>query len=147
MHPQYSSDGSRFWTGSRWIPADQVLDAPPVPVPVTPPATGVSAAWRQPRVLASALATLLVVGVVAAALSAGAVIARRDRRAAPLSVPRAATILGLPITDGVRSAALYGTLTRGGVTESVAGTIDFAPARALALTLTAGGAQMAETLD
>ena len=148
MRPQYSSDGSRYWTGSRWIPADQVLNAPPAPVPVTPPATRVGAAWHRPRVLASALAALLVVGLVAAAVSGGAVVARHDERATPpLAVPPAATILSLPITDGVRSAALSGTLTRAGVTEAVAGIIDFTPARALALTLMRGGAQVAETLD
>lgn len=62
-------------------------------------------------------------------------------------MPPAESIFDLPFTDDVDSAAVQGTLTRGGVTETVAGVVDFAPGRALQVTLTKGSTEVGEFLD
>ncbi len=144
MHPHYTPDGSWFWTGTRWIPADQVQTPPPEPAPVAP-----QPAWRgfrwQPW-LAAALAALLVVSV-----SAGLVVSRAAGRGMTLpqtlAVPAADSIFSLPFTDDVDSTALQGTLTRGGVTDTVVGVLDFAPGRALQATLYRGSTEIGEFLD
>jgi hypothetical protein len=62
-------------------------------------------------------------------------------------VPPAESIFSLPFTDDVDSTALQGTLTRGGVTDTVVGVLDFAPGRALQVTLYRGTNEVGEFLD
>lgn len=62
-------------------------------------------------------------------------------------MPSAQSIFALPFTDEVDSAAMQGTLTHAGVTETVAGVLDFAPGHALQVTLYQGSAEVGEYLD
>jgi hypothetical protein len=146
VHPHYTPDGSWFWTGTRWIPADQVQGPPEALAP--PPVTASSAQPRSRRQqwLAAALAALLVASVTVAVLAVRSG-GRGGTAPQALAVPPAQSIFSLPFTDDVDSAAIQGTLTRGGVTETVAGVLDFAPGRALQVTLFRGTTVAGEFLD
>lgn len=142
--PHYTPDGSRFWTGTRWIPADQVQSPAPEPEPAPSPSAPARSRWRP--WLAAAVAALLF-----ASVSAGLAGTRPGRRGgAPpqrVAVPPAESILNLPFTDEVGSAAVQGTLIRDGVTDTVTGVLDFAPGRALHVTLYSGATDVGEFLD
>ncbi len=146
MHPHYTPDGSWFWTGTRWIPADQVQCSPDVPARPPGAASSVQPGPRWQPWLAAALTALLVASVTVAvvAFRSGG---RGGRAPEALAVPPAQSIFSLPFTDDVDSAAIQGTLTRGGVTETVAGVLDFAPGRALQVTLFRGTTVAGEFLD
>lgn len=145
MAPHYTPDGSWFWDGTRWIPAGELLSPPPAaptPVSVTPGGAG----WGWKHWVAAAVAALLV-----ASVTVGLVALRPGRRGvqAPqtLAVPPAESIFALPFTDAVDSAAFQGTMTHDGVTDSVAGLLDFSPGRALQVTLFRGGVETGQFLD
>lgn len=144
MPPHYSPDGTWFWTGTRWIPADQVQNPPPAPI-ATEPAPR-RPAWRRRHSVAAALVAVLVVSV-----SLGIVTMRPGRGGKPapqtLAVPPAQTIFSLPFTDGLDSAEFEGTLTHARVTETVIGVLDFAPGRALHAALYEGRTAVGEILD
>lgn len=152
MPPHYTPDGSWFWTGTRWIPTADVLGTPPASGPSPEPAPSPSPSpqdgpghWK--RWLAAALSALLV--ALASAGVGAAIRAGRHENPAPqtLSVPPAADVFALPFTDNVDSASFHGTMTRDGETDTVAGVLDFAPGRALQVTLFRGGAEIGEFLD
>lgn len=144
--PHYTPDGSWFWTGGRWIPSDQLQSAAPPPEPAPQaPASPPRPRWRP--WLAAALAALLF-----GCVSVGLLVARPGRPGggAPprtLAVPPAESIFDLPFTDDIDSAAVQGTLTQQGVTETVTGVLDFAPGRALHVTLYRGATEMDQFLD
>lgn len=152
MPPHYTPDGSWFWTGTRWIPAEQVEATyrPSEPDPASAagplnPSPARRRVRRQPW-LAAAVTILLLASVtvgVAVLRSEG----RRGGTPQTLAVPPAESIFSLPFTDDIDSAALEGTLTRGGATDTVAGVLDFAPGHALHVTLSRGTTEVGEFLD
>lgn len=147
MPPHYSSDGARYWTGTRWIPAVEVLSPPPpMPPPAPPTRAPRRSAWSRTRGWAAGLSAVLVV-LVAAGVLGLRLEGRGTPSSATLAVPPAASALRLPFTRGVGSAAFYGTLTTGGATEEVTGAVEFTPGRALELTLSRASGVVAQYLD